>query len=391
MIRFEPDTLLDALVRPLGMAVPAGGIYAEILAPDFRFVFVLALLLVWIAWRVRLRTPAAARTLGLLALVAISFVPWLITSGNGRYFMPMLLIVGPLCVAMLHQLPVRQGAKLGVAVLMLATQVGLLHEVQPWQSWTLAPWRDGPSFGIDVPKDLRETPATYITLSSISYSLIAPSFHPASRWMNLSSQTVQPNETRDMRRVRTLLEASPVIYGIVPSANRNRTERTIDNEQADALDLGIGDFGLRIRRPSCRMLASEGLTGMGSRADEKISEKEPRGFWVCRLDYLKGNAAPRKPDIPADVEAAMNAVEKQCPRLFPAGTATTTLLPAGYRRFYGESDMRLYVLDDGQVVFKYIRALNMVEVGTKARVVAPGFHMDCDIKGRAGLPWEREI
>lgn len=393
MIRFEPDTLLDALVRPIGMAVPAGGIYAEILAPDLRFVFVLVLLLAWLAYRVRLRAPAATRTLALLACIALSFIPWLITSGNGRYFMPMLLLVGPLCIAMLHQLPVRQGARLGAAAFMLLAQLALLHEVQPWQSWGLAPWRNGPAFGIDVPKDLRDTPATYISLSGISYSLIAPSFHPDSRWMNLSSQGARPEEadSADLRRVRKLLDTSPVIYGIVPSANRNGTERLMPDEQADAIDLGIAGFGLQIRRPSCRVIASEGLTSMGMRADQQISDKEPRGFWVCRLDRLTGKAAPPKPRIPAEVEAAMDAVEKQCPRLFPPGNAATTLLPAGYRRFYSESDMRLYVMDDGRVMFKYIRALNMVEVGSKSTVVAPDFHMDCNIKGRAGLPWEREI
>ncbi|NML42701.1 hypothetical protein HHL11_02990 [Ramlibacter sp. G-1-2-2] len=391
MIRFEPDTLLDALVRPIGMAVPAGGVYAEILAPDFRFVFVLALVLAWIAWRVRLRAPAVTRTLALLACVALSFVPWLVTSGNGRYFMPMLLIVGPLCIAMLHHLPVRQGARLGAAAFMLLAQVGLLHEVQPWRSWGLAPWRDGPAFGIDVPKDLRETPATYISLSGISYSLIAPSFHPDSRWMNLSSQAGRPDQADDLRRVHRLLDASPVIYGVVPSANRNANERDMPDDQADALDLGIADFGLRIRRSSCRVVASVGLTAVGAAPDQQISDKDPRGFLVCRLDRLAGKAAPAKPQIPAEVEAALDAVEKQCPRLFPPGNATTTVLPVGYRRFYSESDMRLYAMDDGRVMFKYIRALNMVQVGTKASVVAPGFHMDCNIKGRAGLPWEREI
>lgn len=391
MIRFEPDTLLDALVRPIGMAVPAGGIYAEILAPDLRFVFVLALMLAWLAWRVRLRAPAVTRTLALLACVALSFVPWLITSGNGRYFMPMLLIVGPLCVAMLHHLPVRQGARLGAAAFMLVAQVALLHEVQPWHSWGLAPWRNGPAFGIDVPKDLRDTPATYISLSGISYSLIAPSFHPDSRWMNLSSQMGRPEESDDLRRARKLLDASPVIYGIVPAADRNATLRQMPDEQADAIELGIAEFGLLIRRPSCRLIASVGLSSMGTRPDQEVSEKDPRGFWICRLDRVTGKSAPAKPQIPPEIDAAMDAVEKQCPRLFPPGNAATTLLPVGYRRFYSESDMRLYVMDDGRVMFKYIRALNMVEVGTKSSVLAPGFHMDCNIKGRAGLPWEREI
>jgi len=390
MIRFMPDTWLDALVRPLGMAVPAGGIYAEILAPDFRFVFVLALALAWLAWRVRAR-EAAARTLGLLAFVAATFVPWLATSGNGRYFMPILFVVGPLCIALLHHLPLKQGVRLSLAAFMVLLQLGLLHEVQPWRSWGLAPWRDAPAFGIDVPKDMQEKPATYITLSSISYSLIAPSFHPASRWMNLSSQTVRPVETPDQRRVRELLDASPLIYGIVPSANRLGDEREILPEQADALDLGIAPFRLKIHRADCRLVASRGLTAMGMRPDEKLADKEPRGFWFCPLDRLPAALMPDRPKVPQEVDAVMDAVEKQCPRLFQPGAALTTVLPVGYRRFYPDSDMRLYVLNDGRVLYKYLRALNMVDIGKPRQVLAPGFKMDCNIRGRAGMPWDREI
>ena len=41
MIRFLPDTWLDALLRPVAMAMPDGWIYVETMAPDLRFVFVL--------------------------------------------------------------------------------------------------------------------------------------------------------------------------------------------------------------------------------------------------------------------------------------------------------------------------------------------------------------
>jgi len=390
MIRFMPDTWLDALVRPIGMAVPAGGIYAEILAPDFRFIFVLALVLGWLAWRVRVRSGAAARTLGLLAFVAATFVPWLATSGNGRYFMPSLFIVGPLCIALAHHLPLRQGWRLGLAGLMVLVQVALLHEVQPWSSWGLAPWREGPAFGVDVPQDMREKPATYVTLSSISYSLIAPNFHPDSRWINLSSQNGRPGDSPDQRRARALLSASPVVYGVFPSAQRLAGEVEILPEQADAIDLGLAEYQLRIVRKQCRIVASRGLTAIGARDGQEIADKEPRGFWFCRLE--KHTAAPaEQKKAPPDVEAVFDRVEQQCPRLFPPGAARTTVVGSGFRRFYPDADMRLYVMDDGQVMYKYLRALNAVELGTKADVMRDSFHVDCNIRGRAGLPWEREI
>lgn len=390
MIRFEPDTLLDALVRPIGMAVPAGGIYVETIAPDFRFVFVLALLLAWLAWRVRARA-AAARTLGLLAFVAASFVPWLATSGNGRYFMVSLLVVGPLCIALLHHLPVQQGARLGLAGLMVAAQVFLLHEVQPWNSWGLAPWRAGPAFEVQVPEDLRRQPATYVTLSNISYSLIAPSFHPQSRWISLSSVPTQPADAPDLRRATKLLEASPVIHALFPSLENVLGDKAPLAEQSDAIDLALVDHGLQLRRSECRLLPSQGLTHVGAQPGQALEEMAPRGFWVCGTARVDAASAPAKPQPSPDMEAVLDRVERMCPRLFPPGTARSHMLSVGLRRFYSESDMRLYLLNDGKVVYKYMRALNSVVLGGKDEVMASGFRMDCNIRGRAGLPWEREI
>ena len=53
MIRFMPDTWQDAVLRPIAMALPDGGVYVETIAPDLRFVFVLLLLVGWLVFRVR--------------------------------------------------------------------------------------------------------------------------------------------------------------------------------------------------------------------------------------------------------------------------------------------------------------------------------------------------
>jgi hypothetical protein len=92
------------------------------------------------------------------------------------------------------------------------------------------------------------------------------------------------------------------------------------------------------------------------------------------------------------MEAALDKVERTCPRMFRPGEARTSLLATAARRFYPSSDMRLYVFEDGQVAYKYMRALNPVSLGRIDDVLANGFRMDCSqIRGRSGLPWEREI
>lgn len=389
MIRFLPDHWLQALLRPIEMAVPSGSVYVETIAPDFRFVFVLALLLGWIAYRVRLK-DASSRTFGLLAFCALSFVPWLATSGNGRYFMPTLFVVGPLCIALLHHLPLRQEVRLMVAGAMLAGQGFLLHDVHPWGSWGLAPWRQGPAFAVQVPEDLRTQPATYVTITSISYSLIAPQFDHRSRWVGIASQQSRPVDTPDHRRVRALLDASPVVYALFPSLVGAMQESRPPDNQSDAVDLSLMEVQLRLRRDHCRILPSEGLAAVGEKPGR--IEREMRGFWVCRATRLPASEMQSKPTPSPTVENVFNRVEQACPRMFPPGKVGTLLLPVGARRFYPDSDMRLYVLNDGHVMYKYMRALNGVFLGRIEDVLGKDFRMDCNnIRGRSGFAWEREI
>src|SRR6476661_2984019 len=117
MNRFEPDTWLAALLRPVAMGAPDSHVYVEIMAPDFRWVFVLLLLVLLVIMRSRARrgsvgavaAPGAdagpAAVFVLVAALAVAFVPWLLTSGNGRYFLAGLLMVGPVCVGLAWRLP----------------------------------------------------------------------------------------------------------------------------------------------------------------------------------------------------------------------------------------------------------------------------------------------
>lgn len=393
MIRFEPDTWVDAVMRPVAMAAPNGGVYTEIVAPDFRFVFVLVLLILAIALR-RGRLAGTPAVLTLLAFCAVAFVPWMVTSGNGRYFMAVLLLAGPLCAALLWQLPVTRALRLTLLTVMIGLQLFLIRENAPWDSWGLKPWKDGPAFAVDVPDDLRARPVTYITLSNISYSIIAPQFNPGSRWINLTTQRGDGDESADGRRTRAFLAGSGETYMLFPSNPGEVVRQRPPAELVAALDEMLGGYklGLRAGVP-CRFLHSDGLTDMGlHRTDPPVTTRDGRrGFWLCPVERRADE--PRHERRPApEIEATFEKLERTCPRMFPPGEARTNLLPVGARRFYPGSDMRLYIFNDGEVAYKYLRALNPVSLGRIQDVLASSFQMDCNqIRGRSGLPWERQI
>jgi hypothetical protein len=394
MTRFEPDTLRDALMRPLAMAAPNGGVYVEFLAPDFRFLFILALLVALLVL-VRRRRGAATPPMVLLALCAAAFLPWLATTGNGRYFMAFLLLAGPLCIGLVQLLPVTRAMRFALALGMVAWQGYLLHDVAPWGSWTYVQWGDGPAFQIEVPPDMAEQPATYVGLATISYSLIAPRFHPDSRWINISAAPGLGHPTADQLRTEAFLRTGNPLRVIFPSPPGAREGDVVDAPLETAIDDLLARQGLSISNAGqCRFLRSRGLDAAARQGrQEEGRQNTALGFWVCPLQRHARSGPSTTQPLPPYVDAVFQKMERTCPGLFNPGAATTLRIPAGGVRGYPASDFKLYVLtESGQVMYKYLRALNPVVVGTVHDVLDPAFHMDCSkVQGRTGLPWEREI
>lgn len=394
MIRFLPDTFRDAIWRPLAMASPEGGVYVEIIAPDFRFVFVLLLALAWLLFargeQRRMSPPVI-----LLMFTAGAFVPWLATTGNGRYFIPFLLIAGPVCIGLLQLIPATRSFRLILAASMVLWQAYLIHEVDPWRTWGHVSWSDSPAFGVEIPPEVAAQPATFVTLASISYSLIAPRFHPASRWINISTLQGVADKSRDALRAQELIAAPGPLRLIFPTVPGGQESEHIDPALGKAIDDLLARQGLSIDdEAQCRMMRSTGLAGMASSRlrDAQFEKPVVHGFWLCPLARHASSRATRAGPVPTSSQMVFDRVENLCPRLFKPGDAVSLRIPGGAVRGYPGSDFKLYVLDQGQVWYKYVRALNPVLLGNVDTILRPAFTMDCDnIHGRSGLPWERGI
>lgn len=397
MIRFQPDTLRDALWRPVAMAAPDSGVYVEIMAPDLRFAMLLVLTVVGavVALRGRQRPgPLAA----LLAFAWLAFIPWLVTTGNGRYFIAVLLIAGPLCVALVYRLPVSRNARLALCVVLVATQAVVVFESEPRRRWALLPW--GQLYlDIALTPAERDAPAAWVLISGISYSLVAPQFHPGSRWVNLSflSGDVEgsPDERRAQQRLAQARSEGLPVKLLVPTHSKYAESSGHPNEALrDEIGRVLGPHRLALSG-ACEVRASRGMTPHASVQDAKTPPARPEhtGFWVCPLAYPVALPATQPVTAQArEADRVFDRIEQQCPRLFPPGGARTGRMQDGYKRGYPGTDMNAYVMDDGEVRFMYWRALNPNRIGTREQVMAPDFRMDChQVHGRSGLPWERKL
>src|SRR4051794_32949758 len=145
MIRFQPDTLPQAFLRYFDMAAPDANVYVEIPAPDIRFAAIALLAIVALLLWPRLgagRNAIVAMVVVLFASTAI----WLASTGNGRYFMALLVCAGPIAVALVATLPITRAARAALALLLVLGQGFVLWQQPPFDTWTLAHWERGPYF-----------------------------------------------------------------------------------------------------------------------------------------------------------------------------------------------------------------------------------------------------
>lgn len=391
MIRFLPDTWLEAFLRYFAMAAPNASVYIEIAAPDLRFAAMALLAAAAVLfWRQRLARarPVAA----LLVLVLVATVPWLMSSGNGRYWIAMLLCVGPVVVGLVLLLPLTRGLRLLMAGGLLAAQGFVLWDNGPWEVWGMAIWKDPPYFHFAVPRtDPAAPPVTYVTIASNSFSLVAPQFPASARWINLSSGTVTDRDTQSRK---DFLAQAARLELLIPSIDGEVTPQRQPSEGfLKALDILMESNRLAIdRSQTCVLIESRGIVAMSTKKRLLSPERMAHlGFWMCPLLRLPAQAVPTVSLVPARTEAAFDRVEQMCPRFFPRGHSSVPI-QGGVLRQYPRSDMKIYVMDNGQVKYKYWRSINATLIGTVEEVLDGKATLDCDrIRGRSGLPWQREI
>ncbi|MBK6005762.1 hypothetical protein JJB11_06610 [Ramlibacter ginsenosidimutans] len=379
MIRFEPDSLTQALTRFFDMAAPDANVYVEIPAPDVRLAAVLflaaAALVMW-----RRLGPGRRPTFAMLLVLLVSTWAWLTTSGNGRYFIPLLVCAGPIAIGLLCALPLTRTMKASIAFGLVVAQLFVLTQQPPWGTWSWADWQEAPYFSVELGREETQAPATtYVTISPISYSLIAPQFPANSRWVNITSADATSHDSRWLDEYLTRAARAGPVRLLAPSLPP-ATLADGKPEQAvpEAFDKMIAQRHLRISG-DCHLIRSLGQTRLEGR-DHPGPAARPVGFWSCPLAYVPTLPdAARPAPIPAEVERAFQRLSVLCPRFFPSWEKSTLRVVDGWERHFSESDSRVYVLDNGQVWYKFWRALNPVLLGTREELVEAKRTLDCSM------------
>jgi hypothetical protein len=389
MLRFIPDDWLEALLRPLLMADSVAGLYTEIHAPDWRFAALALLLpLGWLPPRKHqsLQPQQVRLLVGLLAC----FYVWTLVSGNGRYFLPGLLLVGPLVVLAARRLPATQSMRNTVILLVLAVQGTAAWMTFKPNVWGLRPWFDGRGLPLQA-SALQQRPAVFLTITGISFSILAPTMHPASRWANITGQQDLVPGMLEYERLQELLssplpkyiilQASPKVVG--PDGETMPQARVV-------LERLIARQGLTLGAGRCEFLQST-LAALPIRTSP-ADETSKNGFLFCPVERQGfPSQMVAQPPVAPEMDEVFEQVERRCPRFFPAGNARNRVAENGsVVRHYSESDTSL-IIQSGQVLFKNFRAFDPTLLASAEQVRRGNFTIDCQrLPGRYLPPWKRD-
>jgi hypothetical protein len=386
-LRFIPDSWVDGLARPFLLADPAAYLYFESHAPDARFA-ALSLLLLVLTLTYRGRSMLDGPQWRLLLGLTATFYLWTFVSGNGRYFLWGLLLAGPLVVVAVRRLPATRAMRNTVIVGLLALQGWAVSLTFEPNSWALRPWGRGPGLGL-ADNPLKREPAVFVTIGTISHSILVPQMHPQSRWTNAAGQQDLVPGMLEYSRFQDLLASPLPKYAVV------RATRLVMNDERQPIEhawavvrRALGRAGLEPAPGRCLFLRAD-IAGLPYKivTDQLLDS----GFWFCPIerrgpapaDSIEAAYAPEIDDVFAQIEA-------RCPRFFPARTALSRPVDDGVGRAYIRSDTTVFVNHAGAVYFKNMRSLNPTVLGTTADVRAGRFMIDCQrLPGRYLPPWAR--
>jgi hypothetical protein len=381
-------------------------VYVEISAPDFRFLIaaVLAVVLMIRQWR----NPEAASisVFRVASLMTGMFACWLATSGNGRYFMTGLLLIGPLLVALIFRMPGGRRWQWALLSLICALQAAALQVNSPWSSestWTRLQWGER-YLNVDrlAVARLGDEPTAYVSFSPLSTSFVAPLFPENSHWVNLSpfsADGISPGSRQDRFLQNIFNKVSRIRLFEENQAKAFDPQRGVPNEKGVAqIDRSLGRFGLRLQQPlRCELVPSTTMADAVRVTDDEPADRvralhDLAGFLSCDLvrDPL---VYPGPLSAQAKRAAAIfELFEQACPSYFPGGQMSVATVTEGFTRNYLGNDIYLLLIPGQGIYAKYYRSISLQLLATEGEIRSVSLADRCrHLRGRALLPWGREL
>ncbi|MCZ2439832.1 MAG: hypothetical protein LC119_06625 [Burkholderiales bacterium] len=369
--RFVPQSLNDLLLLPWRMLFLEGWVYTEPPAPDIRPLLLLGLMaLATLAGARRFATRGPhkhGRELASPSPLAIFFIvalaAWLVTSSNGRYAVPLLLLLGPLVYQLARGLLSDDGAvRILVLVIALLQAAHVANAGNP--RWAPQPWTPA-WLPAEVPDTVRAEPALYVLVGRSSESYLAEYAHPDAVFTNpiglISIATGGPGWDRFVSLRDRYVGRTKVVMsgGGGPGDARTTEALAVYNDLIDRL-------GLRLVPERCARARFnvDGHT-LGPPHLEGEAHTRHRRLLICDAETKRASDAVLA-ERRAIAERIMNAYETACPRYFAPHGVQTEGSRRLWTRLYGRFDLYLMIdWDSGDILYRQDRQATPVRIGSR--------------------------
>lgn len=275
-VRFQKESLAEYFLWPIYMAMPLTWYYSELIAPDIRF---LALLIVGLGLLIKIKgislKPRSAFGL-VVTFFALSFVPWIILLGNGRYAIELFVLVGPVLTLSLYKLANKK-AFLCTMALVAGFQVATVLIVGKYR-WAPVGF-GGEWYDFSVPEDLKKHPHMFVSIDGQSASFLALKVHPKSAFINISGQLTLPFGEALKSRFDTMLNNRGAGIKVLTRAYPGEMEDWIV-PWVERINLSVERVGLRVDDvDACELISPITLL------DVQGNKMDREGYVVCPAIY----------------------------------------------------------------------------------------------------------
>lgn len=361
--RFRWNSISELLLLPFSMTIPLSWVYVEPKVPDIRpaALVLAAVALVVQATYHRLKGKPGSRADGPSAIVNqsagmatrlmiaffITSIPfWLVTSGNARYGLPIMLLCGPVLVVGVTQ-GVRSAKVATYILLTLAGWQGIQQAFAGSPRWDMADWT--PTwYSTEIPARLKNAPFAYVSLGEThSNSFVAPFLHRESTFTSLTGNTftVSP-DLPSSRRHKAFLERHGsqlrTLFAVRNTANY------VTNLDRRHLDDSLAPWLLRVDYEDCEYFRIN-LENPGANSDlydgpgpidlrDRLNNKYDTRLVSCRIVPGPGESDAVRAER-ARITRVFDRVEESCPMLFSPRGWLLSRTVSGWKRHYLRSDI----------------------------------------------------
>lgn len=344
MTRFIPGSFWDAVLLPFEMVEPVSWVYTETVSPDLRFAFVVAVLVVFgvqrLFFRARLDAPSVTVPSGsradsniqwrFIGFLVVSTALWLMTSSNGRYGIPIALLMGIVVVRLARSVLSRRNALLLVWILGLA-QFGHLAFTAAAR-WSPDRWTSS-WFELEVPAALVQKPHLFLSIGLQSNAFLAPFVHPASSFVNVIGQSSIDMNGAGGARLQDLMAQHTGNIRVL--LGTNYVQVSDPKKRAAAvrrLSVPMARFGLQLNPDRCVSFKSR--RELIPDHDIRPDAAEQIHYWIMSCEAFALEKSPLLEQERLQATRILDAIATTCPSLFSPKFPVVETAAFGFVRHY---------------------------------------------------------